>query len=164
QQRIIEKSRFTGGQLPQYGLNILPDGRVLFEIQVGATNSAITSIGAIQPGVGVDVSATYDGNLMRIYINGALDNSMAPVLTGPLPFDLTDVGIGNQVDRDRPFYGLIDELALFDRALSADTLAAHSAAAAAVPEPATLAMFSAGLFGLVRRSRVRSRRRQSGRN
>ncbi len=152
QQRIVEKSRFTGGQLPEYGLNILPDGQVRFEIQVGATNTTMDSIGAIHAGIGTDVAATYDGALMRIYIGGVLDSVMAPILAGGLPFDLTDLGIGNQVDRDRPFNGTIDELALFGYALSGDQLAAH-AAAAAVPEPATMAMVSIGILGLRMRRR-----------
>ena len=143
QQRILEKSRFTGGGLPQYGLNILDDGKVRFEIQVGATNSVIDSIGAVHAGVGIDVAATYDGSLMRIYFDGVLDSELAPVLTGGLPFDLTDLGIGNQVDRDRAFNGVVDELALYDKALSSERLQAHLAP---VPEPSSFALMLAGLL------------------
>ena len=53
QQRILEKSRFTGGGLPQYGLNILDDRKVRFEIQVGAPNSVIDSVGTVRAGVGI---------------------------------------------------------------------------------------------------------------
>ncbi len=154
QQRILEKSRFTGGGLPQYGLNILDDGKVRFEIQVGATNSVIDSVGAVRAGVGIDVAATYDGSLMRIYLDGILDSSLAPVLTGGLPFfDLTDLGIGKQVDRDRPFNGVVDELAVYGKALSAGQLQAHLAP---VPEPSMVALMLAGLLvvaGLARRRR-----------
>ncbi len=153
QQRILEKSRFVGGGLPQYGLNILDDGKVRFEIQVGATNSVIDSVGAVRAGVGIDVAATYDGSLMRIYLDGILDSELAPVLTGGLPFDLTDLGIGNQVDRDRAFNGVLDELAVYGKALSAGQLQAHLAP---VPEPSAYALMLAGLLvvtGLARRRR-----------
>ena len=103
----------------QYGLNILDDGKERFEIQVGATNSVIDGVGAVHAGVGIDVAATCDGSLMRIYLDGILDSALVPVLTGGLPFDLTDLGIGNQVDRDCPFNGVVDELAVYGKALSA---------------------------------------------
>ena len=157
QQRILEKSRFTGGGLPQYGLNILDDGKVRFEIQVGATNSVIDSIGAVHAGVGIDVAATYDGSLMRIYFDGVLDSELAPVLTGRLPFfDATDLGIGNQVDRDRAFNGVVDELALYDKALSSEQLLAHLAPA---PEPSSFALMLAGLLAA---AWVAKGRRQDG--
>ncbi len=158
QQRVLEKSRFSGGELPQYGLNILPDGKVKFEIQVGATNSFMDSIGAVQLGVATDVAATYDGSLMRIYLDGVLDSVQAPSLAGGLPFNLTDLGIGNQVDRDRPFNGLIDELALYDKALSADRIQGHLAA---VPEPSA---FASMLAGLVASAAFVSRRRRRDRS
>ena len=104
-------------------------------------------------GSGRIVAATYDGSLMRIYLNGMLDSELAPVLTGGLPFDLTDLGIGNQVDRDRPFNGVVDELAVYGKALSAGQLQAHLAP---VPEPSVFALMLAGLLvvaGLARRRR-----------
>lgn len=154
QQRIVEKSRFVGGGLPQYGLNILDDGKVRFEIQVGATNSVIDSVGTVRAGVGIDVAATYDGSLMRVYLDGILDSALAPVLIGGLPFDLTDLGIGNQVDRDRPFNGVVDELAVYGKALSAGQLQAHLAP---VPEPSSLALMLAGLLVVVRLAKGRQR-------
>jgi len=147
QQRIIEKSRFAGGQLSEYGLSILPDGSLIFEIQVASTQSEMFSVGIVQPGVATDVAATYDGLTMRIYINGVLDNSQAPVLAGPIPLDLTDLSIGNQIDRDRAFNGILDEVALYGTALSGDQLRAHLAT---VPEPSTLLLLSTGLLATLR--------------
>jgi hypothetical protein len=146
QQRIIEKSRFAGGQLSEYGLSILPDGSLIFEIQVGITQSEMFSVGFVQPGVATDVAATYDGLTMRIYINGVLDNSQAPVLAGPIPLDLTNLSIGNQIDRDRAFNGILDEVALYGTVLSGDQLRTHLAA---VPEPSTLMLLSTGLLAML---------------
>src|SRR5262249_30321060 len=73
QQRILEKSSFA--ELAQYGLSILPDGQVRVELR---TSSATTSINVnsiaavVAQGVETHVVATYDGNFIRIYLNGVL--------------------------------------------------------------------------------------------
>ena len=87
-----------------------------FQIQVGATKSVIDSLGAFRLEACIDMAATYNGSLMRIYLDGILDNALAPGLTGGSSFDLTDLG-GNQVDRDRPFNGVVDELAVTGKAV-----------------------------------------------
>lgn len=71
------------------------------------------------------------------------------IYTGP-----ADLWIGQQFngDDDWTFRGFIDEVAIYDYALSADRIAAHYAAATAVPEPGTWVMLvlvvaSAGAVG-----------------
>lgn len=130
-QRILEKSSFP--QLAQYGLGILPDGHVRVELR---TSSATTSVDVdsnafVTPGAETHVVATYDGDFIRIYLNGHLDSetrapgSISP--KPPTPFNLIEsgVGIGNQTQRDRPFNGLIDEVALYPRAMSPERVLAH---------------------------------------
>jgi hypothetical protein len=56
------------------------------------------------------------------------------------------IGIGNQFERDRAFNGLIDELAIYDRALTQTEIQAHLAA---VPVPTAAWLFSSGLLGLI---------------
>ncbi len=132
QQRIVEKSSFA--ELAQYGLSVLPDGHVQVEIRTSAaaTSVNVTSVAAIAQGVETHIAATYDGKVIRIYLNGVLDPSEMPAPGGispkpPTPANLTEsgVGIGNQTQRDRPFKGLIDEVALYPRALSAARIRAH---------------------------------------
>jgi hypothetical protein len=131
QQRIIEKSSFP--QLAQYGLSVLPDGRARVEIR---TSSATTSVDAdstavLGHGVESHLIATYDGAVIRIYVNGVLDTEVAaPGSVSPKPPTAQNliesgVGIGNQTQRDRPFNGLIDEVALYPSALSAGRILAH---------------------------------------
>lgn len=127
QQRVIEKSRYIGGEESQYGLSILPDGRIMVEIQIGAVGSSLISSSAINSGRLYHLAVTYDGSLMRIYLNGILDSKQAPTLPGGLPANSTNLSIGNQVDRDRPFNGIIDEIALYNKALSAEQIQAHAA-------------------------------------
>ena len=82
-------------------------------------------------GVESHLIATYDGAVIRIYINGVLDTEAAAPGTvspkPPTPQNLIEsgVGIGNQTQRDRPFNGLIDEVALYPSALSAGRVLAR---------------------------------------
>jgi len=79
-------------------------------------------------GVETHIAATYNANEVGIYINGALDSVATAVAAGRIEPGLPDpqhvpneaLGIGDQSVRNRPFKGLIDEVALVDRALCAD--------------------------------------------
>jgi hypothetical protein len=131
QQRILEKSSFA--ELAQYGLSVLPSGLVQVELRTSSATTSVDvqSVNAVGLGVETHVVATYDGQVIRIYLNGVLNTeSAAPGSISPkppTPANLVEsgVGIGNQTQRDRPFNGVIDEVALYPRALAADRILAH---------------------------------------
>ena len=56
---------------------------------------------------------------MELYIDGILNNSQADTTTGSL------VNTGNVLIGNPPYIGLIDEVYIFSRALSADEIRAH---------------------------------------
>jgi hypothetical protein len=135
-QRILEKSSFR--ELAQYGLGILPDGHVRVELRTSSATTSVDvdSIAVVAQGVETHVVAAYNGNVIRIYLNGVLDSeTRAPGVISPKPptsLNLIEsgVGIGNQTqDRTdgsgRPFNGLIDEVALYPTALPAERILAH---------------------------------------
>ena len=130
-QRILEKSSFA--ELAQYGFGIMPDGHVRVELRTSSATTSVDvdSIAVVAQGAETHVVATYDGDVIRIYLNGVLDNeTRAPGTISPkppTPANLIEsgVGIGNQTQRDRPFKGLIDEVALYPTALSAERVLAH---------------------------------------
>ena len=70
QQRIIEKSSFA--ELAQYGLSVTPDGRARVEIRTSSATTSVDvdSVAVLGRGVESHVIATYDGNVIRIYVNG----------------------------------------------------------------------------------------------
>mgnify|MGYP003394174013 CR=1 FL=1 len=131
QQRIIEKSSFV--TLAQYGLSILPDGhvRVALRTSSATTSVDVNSIAVVTQGVETHIVATYDGNVIRIYLNGVLDSetrapgSISPKPPTPANLIESGVGIGSETQRDRPFKGLIDEVALYPTALTAERVLAH---------------------------------------
>ena len=130
QQRIIEKSSFQG--LAQYGLSVYR-GHARVEIRTSSATTSVLLDGGTPIGRGVEshIVATYDGKDITLYINGELDASTdAPGSVSPkppLPPNMVEsgVGIGNETERDRPFNGLIDEVALYPSALSAERVRAH---------------------------------------
>jgi hypothetical protein len=104
-------------------------------------------------GAWVHLAATYDGSTgtMSLYTNGVL---AAQTVTGVRPFGLLaagqspGVGIGNLNDggNNFPFHGDIDEIALYDRALTASEIAAiYNAGSAGKCAPSDCTPVPAGL-------------------
>lgn len=116
-----------------------------------------------------------DGDEARIYVDGILSGGNA-TQTLPAGYDLSGtsqknsyIGVGRTQDANRPeinfqkhFEGLIDDVALWDEALDLATiqgLADGSISPNPIPEPSTLLLAALGLLGLAGGAR-RSRRRQ----
>jgi hypothetical protein len=101
----------------------------------GQTGSA-GFLGATAPVVGQTYHCvtTYDGATLKVYVNGAIDASRT--YTGGLRYTVgqSGLGIGGSADGDPSngdviFAGTLDEVAVYDHALSADAIAAHYHAA-----------------------------------
>jgi hypothetical protein len=154
QQRILEKSFFTGGEQASYGMSILPTGAVQVEIRSGGAASSHTTLQTLLAGDEAYLVGVYDGSSVFIYLDGLL-LSQTLATPGALQDGLNPLGIGNQSERNRPFNGLIDEVALYDYALSANQIGAHFDALS-VPEPDGLALLwiAIAATSLVRRKRA----------
>jgi hypothetical protein len=70
----------------------------------------------IQTGLWYHVAMTYDGAALRLYLNGQLDGSIA--VTGPITTTSNPLLIGGHAGGPWNFNGLVDELSLYNRALS----------------------------------------------
>jgi hypothetical protein len=106
---------FDDGQDLWWTLNLMDTGEV--------------SMPLFHEGISLDewhhITATYDGQIMRIYLDGVLRNQMNA--TGAIQYQYnnyvmlgTDAGIYNQTDPDCPqhFRGWLDEVKVYDRALT----------------------------------------------
>ncbi|MGH7137919.1 MAG: LamG-like jellyroll fold domain-containing protein, partial [Pirellulales bacterium] len=113
------------GGLDPYSLDLLPDGQLRFEVCSGSATADVFA--SVSTGQFVHVAATLDDatGLMTLYENGAV---VAQTTTTVRPFGALDptqepgVGIGNSNALDNydvPFNGLIDELTVYNRALTA---------------------------------------------
>ena len=110
--------------LDPYYLSTQPQGRVRFHVG-SLTNEEDLEVPVVIGNL-VHIAATLNDRTgsMSIYLNGEL---AAQVFTTVRPFENLDpdfnpgIGIGNHADsrvHNQPFHGLIDELEIYDRALS----------------------------------------------
>ena len=85
--------------------------------------SDITSGSAISVDEWHHIVATYDGTTQKLYIDGSLVSSATTSQTISTTTN-AEIGARNFSDRANEFLGKIDELAIFDRALTADEVTA----------------------------------------
>lgn len=115
---------FLDGRTNPDGHSGVPAGHIHFNIGDGSWHASNT-----QSQVPLDqwvhvVAARKANESARIYFNGALQPSMSNPWTGGITYNGAWFAVGQQKDVNRPFLGLIDEPAVYDRALTADQVAA----------------------------------------
>jgi hypothetical protein len=120
--RIISKT--TGGaEQDHYWMlsTIYKNGaeKLRFRLKTnGRTTTLTANSGVIRTGEWVHAAAVYDGSRMRLYQNGV--EVGATRKTGSVAVGATvPVLIGNNPGSGRPFDGLIDEMRIYSRALTA---------------------------------------------
>ncbi|MBI2591682.1 MAG: hypothetical protein HYW34_03330 [Candidatus Brennerbacteria bacterium] len=89
---------------------------VTFVIDTG-TNSFVTNVGTLQTGIWQLVTAIYDGSNMRVHINASQVGSPT-AKTGTLVSDTDPLYIGANGGTLQFFNGIIDEVRIYNRALS----------------------------------------------
>lgn len=110
--RILEK-----GNSNSYWLDINPYARAIIGFFDGIYHDLLSTV-TIASGSWYFIAGTYDGGFLKIYINGVLNNSMA--ITSVLYQNNEPLIIGwkyNGIVADH-FSGLIDEVRIYNRALS----------------------------------------------
>jgi len=97
------------------------------------------------------LAAVKDGSQMKLYIDGILDPNTATdatTVSGAL-----DAAIGRAGKNNSALYfnGMLDEIALYDRALTEGEIYLHFTGT--IPEPGTLSLVGLGVLALLRRRR-----------
>ena len=106
---------------------------IILRLGNATTISEIHSVAVIPLSQWTHVAGTYDGQTMRLYVNGVLDSSASTTL-GPMQITNSPLIIGSSQTNGSEvffFYGLVDEVEIFDRALSDQEIAAIFNAGAA---------------------------------
>ncbi len=118
--RLISKANGTSGSNHYWMLSSLSGNSLRFRLKTdGTTSTLVSASGALPTGVWVHVGATYDGTTMRLYKDGLEIASLAT--TGTIDTNpVVSAAIGNQPvgAGSRPFDGLIDEVRIYNRALT----------------------------------------------
>ena len=129
-------SRARTGSVDGYELALSSTGTVFARLnQASSGDTYRVDSHTLYPTTGTSwmhVAATYDGTTMRLYVNGRLDSSApgpAAIGTGPV-----DVGLGAQSDGTRLFYGALDDVRIYNLALTGTEIAALSSTSPAVAD------------------------------
>lgn len=106
-----------------YTLQFWNNDRLLLGIVNESTSEILYSSSVISPGVWYHVVGTWDASGMAIYLNGSLDSSTSNTLV--VRNSTGGVNIGAQLPvyynptyRNFPFDGILDEVAVYNRALT----------------------------------------------
>jgi glucose/arabinose dehydrogenase/chitodextrinase len=105
------------------------------------------------------VAGTYDGATLRLYVNGTSVASQA--ITGSLEVNALPLRIGGNTHGNEFFPGRIDDVRIYDRALSASEIQADMVTP--VPEPDAVSQLAAGALLVALLQRLRGARSREAR-
>lgn len=94
-----------------------------FALRTNTNRRYVLSTTVPQQGVWYHIVGTYNGASLRIYVNGTYENAVS--LSGTILSSTTPVRIGSRTSNDRFFNGDIDEVAIYNRALSATEISSR---------------------------------------
>ena len=118
------------------GCSFDTNGDVQWRTRIGGTNPRICG-GVLTPGVWHHIAGTYDGNEVVLYVDG-LEVASAP-RSGQIATNNSALNLGNRANADRAFDGSIDEVRIWDRALTASEIAANRMTELTGSEPGRVA-------------------------
>jgi O-glycosyl hydrolase len=113
--RIISKETTTIAD--PYALELTSSNNIRFFVGDGATETGTPDINVTLLNTWVHVVGTYDGQNIKIYINGVLKGQTPK--TGAIPLKTTKVLIGSNPSSNRSFNGTIDDVKVWNKALTA---------------------------------------------
>ncbi len=123
----------TANRLGEVQLRIGNTGTIdWFRRNTGSVSTqGVTSDIVVVPGTWQHIAAVYDGSAYYVYINGVLHTTVCPYCFAYGAGQGPDIKIGAADSGAYPFNGLIDEVEVFNRALSASEIQAIYAAGSA---------------------------------
>nr|AHN98026.1 Glucose/sorbosone dehydrogenase [uncultured bacterium lac193] len=108
-------------------------GRPTTSVRQAGANVSASGSAAVGLNTWTHLAATYDGATLRLYVNGTAVGSTA--LTGPLDTTTGPLRIGGNAIRSEWFTGLIDEIRVYNRALTQSEIQIDMNTAVGIPVP-----------------------------
>jgi len=99
------------------------DDNIQFHLTTGVTKTQIETGNIINDGQWYHIAGVYDGSNMILYLDGTEVNKATKSGTIGDYDDTNGLGIGDKFETSEPFKGQIDEVAIWNRSLSADEIA-----------------------------------------
>jgi hypothetical protein len=119
-------------------------GTFRFLIKIGGTIYRNESSTGFSTGTFHHVVGTYDGSYVRLYVDGA-EVGTALAASGSMPSTLPPVRLGTRASNNQYYNGIVDEVKIFSRALSAKEIKAeYDAGNAGNTAGASLSTITAG--------------------
>jgi Concanavalin A-like lectin/glucanases superfamily len=119
-QVLVAKADSTGANR-NYAVHIVPNSlQVRYSVWAGdcATKFGANSTGQLVFNAWNHVAFTYDGAVEKLYINGVLDSSIAAVTASLCNVGSEPVNIGMGGPAFQPFKGMLDDIQIYNQALS----------------------------------------------
>ena len=103
---------------------VFNSGQLFFMVSSGQTDEYVLSDAVVPTGVFTHVAATFDSGEVRLYVDGVEEIKSLPIQSLGQTSNPLSIGLRKQLNGDRlVFHGVIDELRLYDRVLSATEIA-----------------------------------------
>jgi hypothetical protein len=103
-------------------------------VRIGLADNAVQGVGPLSTTEWTHLATTYDGTMQRLYVNGVEVGARAQ--TGSMPVGNQPLRIGGNASFAGEFFeGLIDEVKVYNRALSASEIGADMGNVAPPPPP-----------------------------
>lgn len=113
-----------GGEATGYRLGLM-GGRPCFEVPLTSWSHHLQADLPLPASRWVHLAGTFDGRVMRLYVDGTLHGELAR--PGPIkPNDFSLILGSYEEDHPAGFHGLLDEVKLYHRALSAEEIRAQA--------------------------------------
>ena len=118
--RIFEHGMVSGAPNLEYSLIIDNTDKLAFGLTTGGVADETPSNATLPQNVWIHVVGTWDGTNKRLYINGSLDRTIAQ--SGTITEQNNTNTLGYRIGPMHNFNGLIDDVRIYNRALSGDEI------------------------------------------
>ena len=128
-QRIVSRRLDDGESADGYELVVTPARAITFNRHAGEGVDHLVTRRAIEVGEWAQVVATYDGETMRVFVDGELADEIAAVEALAQTRAQLDLGRRANSSGTSTFFGTIDEVSITGRAMAAEEVKSRFSAA-----------------------------------